>query len=90
MRCVHGIWLSKTCEACMEDERVRDTAKPLFPSKAEVRLDTYGLVQRAVEEGIAKGYRRAFTHTDAPGEEALRESIDRAVMDALCEVLRFD
>lgn len=61
-----------------------------LPVQAAVRLDAYGIVQRAVEEGVTRGYRRAFKHTDAPGEESIRASIEREVMDALCEVLRFD
>lgn len=86
--CYHGSSIFDPCESCLAQEE-REEPEPL-PVQAAVRLDAYGIIQRAVEEGVARGYRRAFKYTDAPGEEGIRASIEREVMDALCEVLRFD
>lgn len=55
-----------------------------------VKLDTYPVVSRAVEEGVAFGIQRAHKHTDRPDETALKENVYREVMNALCEVIRFD
>jgi len=55
-----------------------------------VRLNNYVIVQRAIEEGIAYGYRRAFKHTETPSHEAIKDEIHKAVMSSLCEVLDFD
>jgi hypothetical protein len=86
--CYHGSSIFDPCESCLAQEEQEAEKRAAF--RASVRLDAYGIVQRAVEEGVARGYRRAFKHTDAPGEERIRASVEREVMDALCEVLRFD
>jgi hypothetical protein len=62
--------------------------RPLSPK-------TYAIVERAVDEGIAYGITRLFKHreTDAISEQETRdgsEAIHAAIMDALCEVVRFD
>jgi hypothetical protein len=54
-----------------------------------VRVNAYEVVSRAVEEGVAYGYNRAHKHTAQPTEEHLREQVEAAVMNALCEVLDF-
>ena len=54
-----------------------------------MKVKTYTIVTRAIEEGIAHGYRRAHKHTDAPTPEAIKESIYNEVMNALCEVIEF-
>jgi hypothetical protein len=87
--CYHGSSIFDPCESCLALEE-QEEAEKRAAFRASVRLDAYGIVQRAVEEGVSRGYRRAFKHTDAPGEESIRASIEREVMDALCEVLRFD
>lgn len=53
-------------------------------------VKVYQVIQRAVEEGIAHGYRRAFKHTDSPSEDLVKESIEVEVMNALDEVLVFE
>mgnify|MGYP003332677866 FL=1 len=54
-----------------------------------MKVKTYTIVTRAIEEGIAHGYRRAHKHTDAPTPEAIKESIYNEVMNALCDVIEF-
>jgi hypothetical protein len=54
-----------------------------------MKVKTYTVVSRAIEEGIARGYRRARKHTDNPEPEAIKESIYNEVMNALCDVIEF-
>lgn len=51
---------------------------------------TYVILERAIEEGIARGYRRAFKHTGEPSEDFIRSEIENAVMGNICEVFSFD
>jgi hypothetical protein len=55
-----------------------------------MRVRAYGVLARAVEEGVACGWRRAHKHTDAPGEEAIQEQIAQGVLNEICEVFAFD
>lgn len=63
------------------DKRIRNVSA--------IRLRAYPIIDRAVEEGIAYGYRRAYKHTDDPQAEDIQEQIRQAVMQALCDVLEF-
>lgn len=57
-----------------------------------VRLDAYGIISRAVEEGIGYGYRRALKYSldGEPSEEQMKDALHMAIMNSLCEVLQFD
>lgn len=55
-----------------------------------VKFKAYPIIERAVEEGIAYGYRRAHKHVDNPTESAIKDAIRQAVMGELCEILSFD
>lgn len=55
-----------------------------------MKFKTYAIVARAVEEGVALGYRRAHKHVDNPAEDDLRDALETEVLNALCEVLEFD
>jgi len=59
------------------------------PIKGTVAVDVYHVIERAVDEGVCYGYSRAHKHTDAPTEETLKNEIEQAVMNSLCEVLEF-
>jgi hypothetical protein len=48
------------------------------------------ILSQAVEEGVKRGYRRAFKHVEFPSEEAVTESIDSAVMGSILEYFTFD
>lgn len=58
--------------------------------KSALRFNAYALIARAVEEGVAYGYRRAYKYTEAPTEEVFREALENAVLGALADVLEFD
>jgi hypothetical protein len=58
-------------------------------TKATLPLNAYAVVARAVEEGVALGWRRAHKHTDEPDEATLFDAIEQAVLNALSEVIRW-
>ena len=72
----------------------RPSIKPKHVVNGVVRVDVYGVIARAVEEGLRYGITRLFKHHDGPmSEDEVREQIHHlydAVMNDLCEVLRFD
>src|SRR3990167_3294767 len=49
---------------------------------ANVRLNAYEVIARAVEEGVAYGYKRAHKHTDTPDEIQMRDALEHAIMGA--------
>lgn len=55
-----------------------------------MRVNNYVIVERAVEEGVNHGYRRAFKHTETPAHETIKDEIHRAIMSSLCEVFDLD
>lgn len=59
-------------------------------NRAAIRFDTYGLLSRAVEEGVESGIRRAYKHTDKPVTADVVENIVNAVMNSLCGILSFE
>lgn len=44
------------------------------------------ILTRAIEEGIAYGYQRAYKHTDNPTEEQVKDAIFGGVIDAITDV----
>lgn len=60
-----------------------------LPVQGGFRVDTYKVLSRAVEEGIAYGWRRAHKHVENPDEAAIQESIHNEVMNAACEWFSF-
>ena len=66
----------------------------MSPTKQKVcgglNLRAYPVLSRAIEEGVAYGWRCAHKHTEAPDEEAIRDHIVTAVLDEICEYFDFD
>ena len=50
----------------------------------------YTILGQAVEEGVRRGYYRAFKHVEDPSPDAIIESIDSAVMASILEYFTFD
>ena len=50
----------------------------------------YMILSEAVENGVKRGYHRAFKHVESPSEDAIIESIDCAVMASILEYFTFD
>lgn len=60
------------------------------PVTGGMRVRSYEVLTRAVEDGVNCGWRRAHKHTDMPGEEAIKEAIYNAVTNAICEYFSFE
>lgn len=56
----------------------------------KLRLNTWAIVSRAIEEGAAGGVNRAYKHTDTPSREHIAEQVVTYVMNALDEVVDYD
>jgi len=50
----------------------------------------YTILAQAVEDGVKRGYRRAFKHVEKPSEEFIIDAIDTAVMASILEYFTFD
>lgn len=48
------------------------------------------LLAECIENGVRRGYRRAFKYVENPSEEAIVESIETAIMAELYEWFEFD
>jgi hypothetical protein len=48
------------------------------------------VLEMAIEQGVARGYRRAFKHIENPTEESIRQHIEEQVMSSLYEYFDFD
>ena len=48
------------------------------------------ILDRAIEEGVRRGYRRAFKHNDSPSEEHILSTIEDCVMGEIYEYFTFD
>ena len=61
-------------------------------SKQKVKLsfNAYAIIERAIEEGLPLGYRRAHKHISKPCEKFIFEKQCDAIVELLCEVINFD
>ena len=48
------------------------------------------ILEMAIEEGVRRGYSRAFKHVESPTEGAIIEHIEEAVMSAIYEYFTFE
>lgn len=48
------------------------------------------ILEQAIEEGVRRGYRRAFKHNDSPTEGTIVESIEEQVMSSIYEYFDFE
>jgi archaeosine-15-forming tRNA-guanine transglycosylase len=48
------------------------------------------ILEQAIEEGVRRGYHRAFKHVENPAEGAIIENIEDAVMSQIYEYFTFD
>lgn len=56
----------------------------------KIRVNTYAVLCRAIEEGASAGWRRAHKHSSEPGEDAIILQIVQAILDECCEYLVFE
>ena len=55
-----------------------------------MKPDTYKLIEKCIEDGVAYGLHRAYKHTDKPTAEQVQEKIRQAIMNEICEWFKFD
>ena len=48
------------------------------------------ILEQAIEEGVRRGYSRAYKHNENPSEGAIIEHIEEAVMSSIYEYFTFD
>jgi archaeosine-15-forming tRNA-guanine transglycosylase len=48
------------------------------------------ILEMAIEEGVRRGYHRAFKHVENPTEGAIIEHVEEAVMSSIYEYFSFD
>ena len=48
------------------------------------------ILEMAIEEGVRRGYHRAFKHVENPSEGAIIEHVEEAVMSSIYEYFNFD
>jgi hypothetical protein len=49
-----------------------------------MKPDLYKIIEMAVSNGVAIGYRRAHKHNDNPNEDQIIDAIENAVMGQIC------
>jgi hypothetical protein len=47
------------------------------------------ILDQAIEEGVKRGYRKAFKHIEDPTEESICQHIEEQVMSSLYEYFEF-
>jgi hypothetical protein len=60
-----------------------------LPVVGGVRVRSYPVLARAVEEGVAYGWRWAHKHVDSPDEHTIKDQITQAVLNEICEYFDF-
>jgi archaeosine-15-forming tRNA-guanine transglycosylase len=48
------------------------------------------ILEMAIEEGVRRGYHRAFKHVENPSEGAIIEHVEEAVMSSIYEYFTFE
>ena len=48
------------------------------------------ILEQALEEGVKRGYRRAFKHIENPTEESICQHIEEQVISSLYEYFDFE
>lgn len=55
-----------------------------------MKPDSYKLLMRCVEDGIEYGWNRAHKHEGSPSPEHIKEQIELAIQNEVCEWFIFD
>lgn len=63
--------------------------KQSVQKESKMKANTYKVLARCVEEGVAWGWNRAHKYGDNPTPEALQNHIVEAVLNEVCEWMDF-
>ena len=55
-----------------------------------MKAKEYNLLAQCVETGVMLGWNRSRKHTDDPDPQHIREQIEQAVMNEICEWFDFE
>lgn len=55
-----------------------------------IKVHTYAIMVRCVEEGVAYGWNHAHKHTDTPDPDTIKNEIEAAVINSICEYFSFE
>ncbi len=56
----------------------------------ELFLKVHTIIGEAVEAGVSYGVNRAYKYADKPSKDAIKEHVEREVMNALSEVIDYE
>jgi hypothetical protein len=48
------------------------------------------VLEMCIENGLSRGIRRAYKHTDEPSEEQMLDVMGQSIMEEICEWFEFD
>ena len=51
--------------------------------------DAYKVISMAVLDGVTIGVRRAFKYSESPSEEHIIDTVEREVLNQICEWFKF-
>ncbi len=60
------------------------------PVEGGMRVKSYPVLVRAVEEGVRYGWNRAYKHTATPTPDHVQDAIAQAVLNEIAEYFTFD
>lgn len=55
-----------------------------------MKAKTYNLIRQCVESGVSYGWNRAHKHVDDPNPQQIKNEIEEAVMNEICEWFTFE
>ena len=55
-----------------------------------MKAKEYNLITQCVETGVMLGWNRAHKHTDTPDPDTIRNAIEQAVLNEICEWFDFE
>lgn len=55
-----------------------------------MRPKMHVILEQAIEEGVKRGYRRAFKYNENPAEDYIHDEISNCVMSAITEYFTFE
>jgi hypothetical protein len=55
-----------------------------------MKVKTLVILERAIEEGVRRGYRRAFKHVENPNEGSIMAHLEMCVMEQIHEYFTFE